>query len=137
MGTLALIITVLVAAASLYGALASREASRLNLTIDGGCMAKIGDSFVARIAPTNVAGQPAPVFNAVYIEEGDSYTVSPAPDGLSAVLTAVSSGAGNLVRVDAFSKGGVLLSEFRALADVESPPDAEEAVALNLSIQPA
>ena len=117
----------------LYVALCDREAVRLNLTVDGGCMAKIGDVLVARIAPTNVAGSPAPVFQADWLEMGDSYDVTPAPDGLSATLVARASGTGNFVSVSAITKSGATLSEQVALPDVEVAVD-EEAVALNLIV---
>jgi hypothetical protein len=108
-----------------------KEAVRLNFTLSGACMAKkIGDTVTGRIAPTNAAGAPAPVFSAVYVEEGDSYDVSIAPDGLSAVFTANSVGTGNVATVVAITKGGLELRESLALDDVESPVD-EEAVALN------
>jgi hypothetical protein len=96
-------------------------------------MAKIGDSFTGRIAPTNAAGAPAPVFSQVYFEDGDSYDVSIAPDGMSAVFTANSAGTGNVAKVQAVTKGGALLTESVALPDVESSVD-EEAVALNFTV---
>ena len=123
-----------------------KEAVRLNLSIDthwlteawlagwiGEPMAKIGDSFTARIAPTNASGNPAPVFNVVYGEEGDSYDVSVAPDGLFATFTARAAGFGNVAYVVATTKGGAELCESVSLPDVEVAVD-EEAVALNLSI---
>lgn len=123
------------------------EAVRLNLRIDcehcgeaqyceafkGYLMAKIGDSFTARIAPTNAAGNPAQVFEVRYSEAGDCYDFTVAPDGLTAVFTAVAAGAGNSVSVTAITKGGATLSESLELPDVETPAD-EEAVALNLSL---
>jgi hypothetical protein len=97
-------------------------------------MAKIGDSFTARIAPTNATGDPAPVFNVVWAENGDAFNVSAAPDGLSAVFTAIAAGASNEAFVIATSKGGATLEASVALPDVEAPPVDEEAVALNLTI---
>lgn len=97
-------------------------------------MAKIGDSFTARIAPTNAAGGPAPVFNVIYSESGDSYDISVAPDGLTAVLVAKSAGTDNVVHVEATTKGGALLFATAALPDVEAAVD-EEAVKLNLTIE--
>ena len=97
-------------------------------------MAKIGDTFVAKIAPTNAAGNPAPVFRAVYEERGDSYDVTVAPDGLSAVLVARNAGTGNQISVFATTKGGVLMvPEFLDLPDVEPNVD-NEAVKLNLTV---
>jgi hypothetical protein len=136
------------------------EAVRLNLRIDGipyqffkrhiyaelnagrprptksieGAMAKIGESFTARIAPTNVAGAPAPVFSVEWFEDGDAFNVSPSPDGLSAVFTAVAASVGNVANVRATTKGGATLSASVALPDVEAPPVDEEAVALNLTL---
>lgn len=99
----------------------------------GDVMAKIGDTFTGRIAPTNAAGAPAPVFDAVYMEDGDSYDFTVAPDGLSVTFVARAAGTGNLARVSALTKGGATLSEIQALPDVESPVD-EEAVALNFTV---
>lgn len=97
-------------------------------------MAKIGDSFTAKIAPTNAAGAPAPVFSVVWFESGDSYDISASPDGLTAVLTAKASGAANSVTVQATTKSGATLTATVNLADVEAPPVDEEAVALNLTV---
>lgn len=97
-------------------------------------MAKIGDSFTATIHPTNAAGAPAPVFNVVWSEVGDSYDISVAPDGLTAILTAKASGNANAVEVSATTKSGATLTATVNLADVEAPPVDEEAVALNLSV---
>lgn len=110
-----------------------REAAALNLEID---MAQLGQTLVARIAPTNAAGAPAPVFDIVWEEEGDSYSIVPAPDGLSATIVADAAGAGNVVVVHAVTRGGAILRETLALPDVDSPVD-EEAVALNLSLDAA
>lgn len=120
------------------------EATSLNLTIEPaslsalclweGDMAKIGDKFLARIAPTNDAGGPAPVFDAEYILLGGSYTVVAAADGLSAVLTAGFPGSGNRLEVAARTKGGSSLLDSEPLPDVEA--DAEEASRLNLTIEP-
>ena len=97
-------------------------------------MAKIGDSFTAKIAPTNAAGAPAPVFNVMWLETGDSYDISVAPDGLTAILTAKASGAANSVTVQATTRSGATLTATVNLADVEAPPVDEEAVALNLTV---
>jgi hypothetical protein len=96
-------------------------------------MAKIGDTFLAKIAPTNAAGNPAPVFGATYTEGGDSYDITPAPDGLSAVLVARAAGTGNFVDVNATTKSGNSIFESLALPDVEPNVD-EEATKLNLSV---
>ena len=125
-----------------------KEAVRLNLDVRAkgnlaafaewikreGDMAKIGDTFVARIAPTNAAGAPAQVFGASYQEDGDSYDITPAPDGLSAVLVARSSGTNNAVNVTATTKSGAELYESLDLPDVEPNVD-EEATKLNLSLE--
>jgi hypothetical protein len=119
-----------------------KEAVRLNLWVYetgwpenciGGDMAKIGDSFTARIAPTNAAGAPAPVFNVDYFEEGDSYDFSVAPDGLSVVFVARNVGVANLARVEARTNGGNVLTETVSLPDVEANVDLE-AVALNFTV---
>ena len=127
-----------------------KEAVRLNLTLCGGRptfwqplrtwhalqgtnMAKIGDTFLAKIAPTNAAGNPAPVFGATYTEGGDSYDITPAPDGLSAVLVARVAGTGNQVNVTATTKSGGSISETIDLPDVEPNVD-EEATKLNLTV---
>jgi hypothetical protein len=107
------------------------EAVRLNLQrMD---MAKIGQSFQYKIAPTNAAGAPAPVSDILWGEDGDSYDLSVAPDGLTVTVVANSAGLGNVLFVSATTKGGLELRESITLEDVESPVD-EEAVALNLSI---
>jgi hypothetical protein len=127
----------------LFGA---NEATRLNLRVggiwyaflmwvhehEGSVMAKIGDTFTARIAPTNAAGQPAPVFDVVFTEVGDSYTFTVLPDG-SAVLVADAAGTGNSVEVEATTASGKVLRESVALPDVEANVD-NEAVALNLTV---
>jgi hypothetical protein len=111
-----------------------KEAVRLNLYIERATyMAKIGDTFLAKIAPTNAAGNPAPVFGATYTEGGDSYDITPAPDGLSAVLVARAAGTGNFVDVNATTKSGNSIFESLALPDVEPNVD-EEATKLNLSV---
>jgi hypothetical protein len=112
-----------------------KEAVRLNLTIHGATdMARIGDSFTAFIEPTNAAGQPARVFDVLYGEEGESYDVTAAPDGMTAVFTARAAGTGNVAFVSAKTKGGATLEGSVALPDVESAVD-EEAVALNFRIE--
>lgn len=110
-----------------------REAVALNLEID---MAALGQTFVARIAPTNAAGASAPVSDIVWDEVGDGYSVVPAPDGMSATLVADQAATGNSVRVTAVTKGGAELFAELALPDVVAPPD-EEAVALNLTLDAA
>ena len=97
-------------------------------------MARIGDTFVARIAPTNAAGAPAPVFGATYDEAGDSYDITAAPDGLSAVLVARQAGTGNSVQVFATTKSGATITEFLDLPDVEPNVD-DEATKLNLTLE--
>lgn len=94
---------------------------------------KIGETVTATITPTNAAGLPAPVYDVVYEELGESYDITPAPDGLSAVLVARNVGTGNVVRVTATTKGGAILVREALLPDVESPVD-EEAVELNLTV---
>jgi len=95
-------------------------------------MAKIGDTFTARIAPTNAAGQPAPVSDVAYVASG-GYAVTPAPDGLSAVLVANAGGSGFTLTAIATTAHGASLSETVALPDVEVAVD-DEAVALNLTV---
>ena len=124
-----------------------KEAVRLNLCLVrteirddweyelliGDDMAKIGDTFLAKIAPTNAAGNPAPVFGAFYSEQGDSYDIVTSPDGLSAVFVASAAGTGNEVTVEATTKSGQRLVEVVVLPDVEPNVD-EEAVKLNLTV---
>jgi hypothetical protein len=98
-----------------------------------GHMAKIGDTFTARIAPTNAAGQSAPVFNVAWTELGDSYDITPAPDGLSATLIARAAGTLNQVEVSALTNGANTLTESVDLPDVEADVDLE-ALALNLTV---
>jgi len=112
------------------------EAVRLNLTVEGPCMAKIGDTFVATIRPETAAGLPAQVFDIVYEQDSD-YDITVAPDGLSAVLVAKTAGAGNTLTVLGVTKGGASLVETVDLPDVDSPPVDEEAVKLNLTVTPA
>lgn len=107
------------------------EALRLNLTLETN-MAVLGSTVVARIAPTNAAGAPAPVFTIEWFEDGDSYSLVPAPDGLSVTFVADAAGTGNRVTVTATTKGGSVLSASLDLPDVDAPVD-EEAVALNLT----
>lgn len=107
------------------------DAVRLNLTVETS-MAKLGDTFTARIAPTNAAGQPADVFNVDYIPL-NGYSVAQAPDGLSAVLTAVAAGTGFVLTCTATTKHGARLTETVALPDVEADVD-DEAVALGLTV---
>lgn len=143
---------ILLIAALLYWALTSREAVRLNLHICGQetlspcgrwtlvtiygdhTMAKIGDVIVARIAPTNAAGAPAPVFNAEWSEAGDSYDFTVSPDGLSATFVAKVAGTLNFVQVTATTKSGASLFAEAALPDVEAAPVDEEAVSLGLTV---
>jgi hypothetical protein len=128
-----------------------REAVRLNLRVlrENSCgylqdwhmherirMAKIGDTLVATISPVNEAGQPAPVFSVTYDEFGDSYDITPNPDGLSATLVAKVSGTGNSVIVTATTKSGAQLMETLDLPDVDFVAD-EEAVSLQLRVSPA
>lgn len=109
------------------------EATGLHLQILGRChMAKIGDQFTARIAPKNVAGAEAPVFEPAWSVDGTAYTVAPAPDGYSAILTAVEAGPG-VVRVSAKSISGNVLNDMAVLQDV-APPVDEEAVTLGLTV---
>jgi hypothetical protein len=96
-------------------------------------LAKIGDTFTARIAPTNAAGQSAPVFNVAWTELGDSYDITPAPDGLSATLIARAAGTLNQVEVSALTNGANTLTESVDLPDVEADVDLE-ALALNLTV---
>jgi hypothetical protein len=95
-------------------------------------MAKIGDTFTARIRPTNAAGLPAPVFNVDFSEPSDLYDVV-SVNGDEAVFVAIAAGSGAFVNVTATTKGGVTLIESASLPDVEASPD-EEAVALNLTV---
>lgn len=98
-------------------------------------MAKIGDKFVASIAPTNAAGKPAPVTGVFFEELSDLYDVeSVSADGLSATFVAVKSGSGATVTVTAKSKSGATLTDAKALPDVDEPPVDEEATALNLTV---
>jgi hypothetical protein len=96
-------------------------------------MAKIGDTFTARIAPTNAAGQPAPVSDVSFVEVGDGYTITLLPDGVSAILVADFASTGNSVEVTAFTASGKAITESVALPDVEANVD-NEAVALNLTV---
>ena len=110
------------------------EAKRLNFTLEGCPMAKkIGETVTGRIAPTNAAGAPAPVFDVVYSEVGDSYDFTPAPDGLSVTFVAKAVGTGNVAHVSATTKGGALLTASIDLPDVEANVD-EEAVNLNFTL---
>ncbi len=107
------------------------EAKQLNLTICGGSMAKINDTFTATIAPTNVAGAPANVTDILWTA-GAGYDLVVAADGMSATVTAIKTGVGNSISVSARAKSGTNLSETVALPDVEADP--EEAVKLNLAL---
>lgn len=134
MATVALIITILFGFALIYSALNDGEAIELNLLIEGSCMANLGTQFRASIAPTNLAGNPAPVFDVTWAALGASYQVAVSEDGLSAIYTAAFPGAGNAVEVSARTKGGSGLAESFALPYVE---DDQEAAALNLTVVPA
>ena len=134
----------------LWYTLTGKEAVRLNLTYrarrlvvgprtyrpDRGIfMARIGDKFVASIAPTNAAGKPAPVTDAFFEELSDLYDVeSVSADGLSATFVAVKSGSGATVTVTAKSKSGATLTDAKALPDVDEPAPDDEATALNLTV---
>jgi len=108
------------------------------LPILGVRMAKIGDKFVARIAPTNAAGKPAPVTDVLFAELSDRYDeVAVSDDVYSVTFEAVVSGSGATVTVSGTSKSGAVLTAAAALPDVEAPPADEEAVALNLTVVPA
>ncbi len=111
------------------------EAVALHLTIEG-CMAKIGDSITARIAPTNLAGAAAPVFDVQWDDPGDAYDVSVSPDGLTATVVAKAAGSGVAV-VSAKTKSGTNLVDSKPLPDVDAAPVDEEAVALNLTVEGA
>jgi hypothetical protein len=107
------------------------ETTHLNLSIKGTAMAKIGDSFVAKIAPTRLDGASAVVTDVVYSVDPAVYDIVVADDFLSATITAKAAGT-TTVRVTANSLGGVALTAEAAAPVVEA--EDLEAVALNLSI---
>lgn len=152
MAGLFLLLLAIVAIVWLNRSLTDFEAERLNLTVTGtkvlpgvpgwtedwlvttflgDSMAKINDTLTAKIAPTNAAGASAPVFDVAYFATG--YTITPAPDGLSAVLVATSAGTGFKLTAVAHSAHGASLSQTVDLPDVDVAVD-DEAVALNLTV---
>src|SRR5436190_11490228 len=68
-----------------------------NPALQGGFMAKIGDKFKASIAPTNIAGAPAPVTD-VEFSVTAGYTIEFTPGDLFATLTASVPGGTNSVQ---------------------------------------
>lgn len=110
---------------------------RLNLKVEGNmAQLQIGQTVVARIAPTAADGTAAPVTGVAFSADPDGvYTVVVNADG-SATYTAAAVGAGVLARVQAVSAGGVTLRDMQPLPDVVAvqPPPVPEAVALNLTI---
>ena len=119
----------------LYVALCDREAVRLNLTIEGCDMAKkIGETVNGLIAPKTAAGNPGPVFEVLWVDPGDAYDVTQAPDGLTAVFVAKAAGTANFATVHAISKSGAPLTQTKPLPDVEAAAPDEEVVDLGLEI---
>ncbi len=98
-------------------------------------MAKIGDRFIGRIDPENVAGADVPVFEVVFTASG-GYTVELQADGVSAIYTAATPGSGFIASASAKTVSGAVLAENQPLADVEAAPDLE-AVSLKFTLSPA
>jgi hypothetical protein len=74
------------------------------------------------------------VFSVEWSEIGDSYDITPSPDGLTATLVARVAGSVNAVFVSATTKSGAILTASADLPDVDEVPVDEEAVTLNLSV---
>lgn len=95
-------------------------------------MAKIGDTFIATIAPTTAGGLPAPVTGVVWTVTASYTILSVSEDTLSAVVQAKVAGTGDKVSVKANAKSGAELTAEAVLPDVDAAD--EEAVALNLKV---
>lgn len=100
------------------------KATKLNLKVEGASVMNIGDTATATITPTGpgpTGPVPAPVTSVVYtVTPAGAYTVVPAADGLSAVMTAAIVGTGNSLTVTAVNSAGATLSETAALPDITS-----------------